>query len=181
VQGTRESYEGYGIGGAHVSSAPFRKTKKYSHEGGISTPLIVNWPAGLPAKTRGKLTHDVCHFIDIMPTCVDLAGARFPREWNGSRALPPEGVSLKPALESKSLRRKNPVFWEHEGHRAVRDGKWKLVASFNEPWELYDMEADRVESHDLAKAEPGKVRRLTAKYEDWAKRAGVKPWPMPLK
>jgi arylsulfatase A-like enzyme len=59
----------------------------------------------------------------------------------------------------------------------VRDGKWKLVSNFNEPWELYDLEADRTELNDLAAAQPGHARELTAKYEAWATRVGVKPWP----
>jgi arylsulfatase len=179
VLGTRESYEGYGIGGAHVSSGPFRKTKKYSHEGGISTPLIISWPAGITGKAQGAIVRDPAHFIDIMPTCLDLAGAKFPSELNGHKTLRPEGISLKRSFNLKPLARRGPIFWEHEGHRAVRDGKWKLVASHNDPWELYDMEKDRSESNDLAKVQESKTRELIKLYDGWAKRAGVKPWPGP--
>jgi arylsulfatase len=178
VLGTRESYKGYGPAGAHVSSSPFRKTKKFSHEGGIATPLIMSWPDGLADKAHGRLVRDISHFIDILPTCLDLAGPKFPAQWNGPVTLPPEGVSLVPALRLKRISRTQPVFWEHEGHRAVRDGKWKLVASFNDPWELYDMQADRMELEDLAKSRPAKAKELAAQYDAWAARAGVKPWPV---
>lgn len=178
VLGTRESYKGYGPAGAHVSSSPFRKTKKFSHEGGIATPLIVSWPIGIAKLAQGRLVRDISHFIDIMPTCLDLAGATFPAQWNGRVTLPPEGVALAPALRLKRISRKQPVFWEHEGHRAIRDGKWKLVASFNEPWELYDMEADRMELQDVSKSRPAKAKELAAKYDAWAARAGVNPWPV---
>jgi len=177
VPGSRESYEGYGLAGAHVSCSPFRKTKKFSHEGGIASPFIVKWPAGISAKAQDSLDSDIIHLMDIMPTCLDLAKAGFPKNWEGRRTIPPEGVSLKPAFTRKQISRKSPHFWEHEGHRAVRDGKWKLVASFGDPWELYDMEADRVELSNLVQTYPDKARELEKKYDSWAKRTGVKPWP----
>ncbi|HWI58163.1 MAG TPA: arylsulfatase [Bacillota bacterium] len=179
VLGSRESFRGYGIGGAHVSSSPFRKTKKFTHEGGIAAPLIVRWPAGLAPGLSGKLNHSISHFIDLMPTCLELADASLPKQWNGAPTLPPEGISLAPLFQpGQTLTRSQPLFWEHEGQRAIRSGKWKLVASFNEPWELYDMEADRVELNNLAQAQPEIARKLVGQYETWAERAGVKPWPV---
>jgi arylsulfatase len=178
VSGTRESYEGYGLAGAHVSSGPFRKTKRFTHEGGISAPLIARWPAGIDRSLRGKLTHAVAHLIDILPTCLDVADARFPERWNGAAPMPPEGIRLTPLFRGVDVARPGPIFWEHEGGRAVRSGKWKLVASFDEPWELYDMEADRTESTDLAKTLPDIARDLSERYDAWAARAGVKPWPV---
>lgn len=177
VLGARESYKGYGPAGAHVSSSPFRKTKKFTHEGGIAGPLIVYWPAGIAPVMRGKLTPAVSHLIDLLPTCLDMAGASFPKRFNGADTLPPEGVSLKPLFDpAGTWSRPAPLFWEHEGQKAIRDGQWKLVASFNEPWELYDMEADRTEANDLAKTQPQRAQALAARYEDWARRVGVKPW-----
>jgi arylsulfatase A-like enzyme len=181
VLGTRESYEGYGINGAHVSSGPFRKTKKFTHEGGIATPLIVRWPNGIPASQNGKLVHEIGHLMDFMPTFMQLSGAKFPKQWNGARTQSPEGIDLSAAFRGEDASRTKPLFWEHEGQRAVRDGKWKLVASFNEPWELHDMDADRTEVKDLAKAHPEIVQRLEGEYDAWAKRVGVKPWPAPKK
>ncbi|RYD83876.1 MAG: arylsulfatase [Verrucomicrobiaceae bacterium] len=174
--GSRDSFEGYAIDGAHVSSAPFRKTKKFSHEGGISTPLIASWPAGIVEAHNGKLVTEPGHVIDLMATCLELAGAQLPAEWKGSKSTPLEGISLTPTFTGGSLQRQHPLYWEHEGHRAVRVGNWKLVASFNQPWELYDLETDRTEMNDLAASSPNTVRRLSTEYDMWAKRAGVLPW-----
>jgi arylsulfatase len=174
--GSRDSYEGYAIDGAHVSSAPFRKTKKFSHEGGIATPMIAYWPAGIAESRHGKLVRDPGHVIDIMATCLDLAGAQLPTEWDDAKTAPAEGISIAPTFEGAPLERSRPLFWEHEGHRAVRDGNWKLVASFDQPWELYDLAADRTELNDLAAATPDVVKRLTAAYDEWTKRVGVLPW-----
>jgi len=92
-----------------------------------------------------------------MATCVDLAGAAYPAEFNGKKIQPPEGRSLRPAFEGQRIERE-AIFWEHEGNRAVRAGKWKLVArNPNGPWELYDMEKDRTEMRDLAAAQPERV------------------------
>jgi arylsulfatase A-like enzyme len=170
--GTRESYEGYGVRGAHVSSAPMRLQKQTVHEGGIATPLIACW-AG---RIQPGITREVGFLPDIMATCLEIAGAEFPKTFADRGTLPPEGVSLLPALEGKPLPSR-ALFFEHEGHRAVRQGKWKLVARHLDPWELYDMDADRTELRDLAAAQPEKVTELTELYEKWAARAGVKPWP----
>jgi arylsulfatase A-like enzyme len=174
--GSREHYEGYAIDGAHVSSAPFRKTKKFSHEGGISSPLIAYWPAGIPAARNGQWVTAPSHIIDIMATCLEIAGATLPPAWNGGRPTAVQGVSLAPTFAGRTLERAEPLFWEHEGHRAVRDGDWKLVASFNEPWELYNLATDRTEMTNLAGTHPEIAQRLSALYTSWAARAGVKPW-----
>lgn len=174
--GSRDHYEGYAIDGAHVSSAPFRKTKKFMHEGGISSPLIAYWPAGIPAGRAGKWSADTGHVIDIMATCLDLAGASWPAQWKGSAPVPVQGVSLAPTFTGAKLQRPHPLYWEHEGHRAVRDGEWKLVATFGEPWELYNLATDRTEMNNLANVRPDVLQTLVGKYEAWAKSAGVMPW-----
>jgi arylsulfatase A-like enzyme len=171
MPGGPDTYVAYGPGWANVSNTPFREYKHWVHEGGISTPLIAHWPKGIPAARNGGLVKDPGHLIDIMATCLDLSGAKYPAD-----KLPPEGVSLRPAFEGKPLERKQPIFWEHEGNNALRDGKWKLVAKQGKPWELYDMETDRVELYDLAAREPDKVKELAAQWDAWAKRAGVRPW-----
>lgn len=173
MPGPEDTYISYGIDWANVSNTPFREYKHFVHEGGIATPLIVHWPAGL--KRQGDLEHTPGHVIDLMATCVDLAKAQYPTEFNGNRIIPMEGVSLVPLFEGRPLQRKTPLFWEHEGNRAVRDGKWKLVAKENKPWELYDMEADRTEMNDLAAQHPEIVARLAAAWEAWAARANVLP------
>ena len=84
-----------------------------------------------------------------------------------------------PALAGKPLDRKNPIYFEHEGNRAIRDGKWKLVMKLKGPWELYDIEADRTEQHDLSTERPDLAKEMAAEWEAWAERADVDPWPGP--
>ncbi|MEO7298722.1 MAG: arylsulfatase [Verrucomicrobiota bacterium] len=175
MPGPEDTYMGYGRNWANVSNTPFREYKHWVHEGGIATPLIVHWPKGIPKSREGKLETQPGHLIDIMATCVALSGANYPKELRGEKIKPLEGVSLLPAFEGKNLQRKNPLFWEHESNRAVRDGKWKLVAKADEPWELYDMEKDRTEMHDLAAKNTGKVEELAAKWDAWAARSQVLP------
>ena len=175
MPGPEDTYVAYGEGWANVSNTPFREYKHWVHEGGISTPLIAHWPKEISSKQSGKLESQPGHLIDIMATCVDVAGVNYPKEFRGEKIKPREGVSLQPAFKGKSVQRKEPIFWEHEENRAVRDGKWKLVSKANQPWELYDMESDRTEMHDLAEKQPKKVQELAVKWDEWAKRADVLP------
>lgn len=184
MPGPPETEIGYGRNWANVSNTPFREYKHYVHEGGISTPLVAHWPAGIAkegdsfrATGEGSLHDAPSHLIDIMATALDLAGASYPAEFNGNEILPVEGVSLRPALEGRELGRDEPIFFEHEGNRAVRDGKWKLVAKgVSSPWELYDMEADRTEMHNLIGEKPELAATMIAQYDAWAERAGVVPF-----
>ena len=175
MPGPEDTYIAYGENWANVSNTPFRYYKHFVHEGGISTPLIAHWPAGIPRK--GAMEQQPGHLIDIMATCVELSGATYPREYGGNTITPLEGRSLTPAFEGKPIPRE-AIFWEHEGNRAVRAGQWKLVArNPNGPWELYDMEKDRTEMHDLAAAQPERVKAMTEQWEAWARRAHAIPWP----
>ncbi len=90
-----------------------------------------------------------------------------------------EGVSLRPAFSGEPLNRKRPIFWEHEGNKAIRDGKWKLVQKWRGPWELYDMEADRTELHNVIADHPDVAARLQAAWKEWEQRAYADPWPGP--
>jgi arylsulfatase A-like enzyme len=175
MPGPADTYIAYGKGWANVSNTPFREYKHWTHEGGISTPLIVHWPKGIPAGRRNQLAQSPGHLIDLMATAIDVSGAKYPTEVNGQKIHPMEGVSLRPVLTGKPLNRPQPIFWEHEGNRAVRNGQWKLVAKENQPWELYDIDADRTEMNDLAAKNPDKVKELAAKWEAWAVRAKVSP------
>jgi arylsulfatase len=168
------SFPSYGSAWANASNTPWRMYKHYSHEGGISTPLIVHWPAGVKAK--GEFRPQMGHLIDLMATCVDVAGARYPGELDGEKILPMEGLSLLPAFANRPLPR-DFLAWEHEGNRAIREGRWKLVSLANAPWELYDMDSDRVEMNDLAEREPERVKAMAAKWEAWANRTHVLPRP----
>lgn len=175
LPGPADTYIAYGRAWANVSNTPFREYKHWTHEGGISTPLIVHWPQAIPARQRNQLVQSPGHLIDLMATSVDVGGARYPREVNGQKIHGMEGVSLRPALTGKTLRRAQPIFWEHEGNRALREGKWKLVAKENQAWELYDIAADRTEMNNLAAKHPEKVKELAAKWNAWAARANVLP------
>jgi arylsulfatase A-like enzyme len=160
---------------ATLENTPFRRYKHFNHEGGISTPLIVHWPEGFKAK--GELRSEPGHLVDIMATVAEVGGAVYPKEFNGHPITPLEGKSLVPAFTGKPIQR-DAIFWEHEGNAAVRQGDWKLVRKGGKgAWELYHLKADRTELHDLASAQPGKVKELQAKWEAWAKRAQVLPGP----
>jgi arylsulfatase A-like enzyme len=114
-----------------------------------------------------------------MPTVCELTGAKYPKEYKGHEIQPEEGTSLVPAIAGKPLNRKQPIFFVHEGNRAIRDGKWKLVMKYKGPWELYDMEADRTERHNLVADKPDVAKDLTARWDAWAKRADVDEWTGP--
>src|SRR5688500_6044014 len=151
MPGGDNTFIAYGRNWANVSNTPFREYKHYVHEGGISTPLVAHWPKGIAPQRIGELEKQPGHLVDLMATCLELADAPFPREFNGKPTTPLQGVSLAPLFRGQPVARPAPIFFEHEGNRAVRDGKWKLVAKGEKsPWELYDIQADRSEMHDLA-------------------------------
>ncbi len=176
--GTRESFDSYEYPWANVSNTPFRMFKHWVHEGGISTPFIACYPGMIPG---GRLYHQPGHIIDIMPTLIDISGGIYPEEFNGRDILPMEGVSLLPAFSGKDTERPNPLFWEHEGNRAVRDGDWKLVSEYDyskkefNPWELYNLREDRSELDDLSFDYPEVRDELIREYEAWTARSGVVP------
>lgn len=173
MPGPEDTYQSCGIAWANAGNTPFRLYKHWVHEGGIATPLIVSWPAVI---TRGGgLTRQIGHVIDVMPTCIEAAKIRYPVHHRGYTLKPLEGKSLLPVFGGKTLRR-GPIFWEHEGNRAVREGKWKLVSRHPGRWELYDLEADRTELNDLAAKFPILVEDLSRSYAAWAKRSNVEQW-----
>ncbi len=162
---------------AFVENTPFRLFKHYNHEGGVASPFIAHWPAGI--KT-GRLVHQPAHLIDIMATCVDVSEAEYPKVFKDKPITPMEGISLKPFLVSPSPPPlvSRTLFWEHEGNAAVRVGDDKLVRlGRNGAWELYDMKTDRAELHDLTAKQPDKAKALASQWEAWAERAHVKPYP----
>jgi arylsulfatase len=151
---------------ANVSNTPFRYFKNYSHEGGICTPLIAYWPDGI----EGGSTSDFCgHFIDIMPTLAEIAGAEYPCTFKGDSITPAQGLSLLPVFKGEQSHRKSTLYWEWQHGKAIREGRWKIV-TFGEDaaWELYDMETDLTETRDLAASHPEIVRDLSGKWESWS-------------
>ena len=173
LPGPANVMQSYGLSWANLSNTPHREFKHFVHEGGISTPLIAHWPAAIALK--GELRQQPGHLIDIMATCVDVAGAKYPAEREGMRVPPMEGKSLRPAFANKAIDR-DALYWEHEGNRAIRKDNWKLVAKgAAAAWELYDLASDRIESVNLAAKHPDKVKLLAEAWETWARRAKVLP------
>ena len=166
------TFHSVGSGWANASNTPWRLYKHFNHEGGIASPGIIHWPAGLKVE-GGTIIHSPAHIIDLMPTAIDVSGA----DYDGALTLP--GTSLASQINKGFKRR--ALYFEHQGNRAVRHGRWKLVAFDDQPWELYDFTVDRTEMNDLADQYTERVRRISAKWERWGSRNFVTPLPADLK
>jgi arylsulfatase len=169
--GGADSFTSYRRPWANASNTPLRWWKQIVHEGGISTPLIA-WNPRL-VKGGNRIVHTPGHLIDIMPTLLDLAGGEYPKARKGKPIQPMEGRSLRPALEGRNLAPHAELAWEHQGHRAVRHGDWKLVARNRQPWELYHLGDDRTELKDRMHTEPARAKELEGAWKKWADRCGV--------
>ena len=161
--GSAASYLCLGPGFSSVSNTPFRRHKSWVHEGGISTPLIVHWTAGIAA--RGELRDTPAHVIDIVPTVLELAKLTKPASANGKPVPPAPGKSLVPAFANNITIPRENLWWLHDGHRALRSGDWKIVAPKGQPWELYDLKTDRAEQHNLAEKMPDKTADLARQWQ----------------
>ncbi|MCB1230834.1 MAG: arylsulfatase [Verrucomicrobiae bacterium] len=160
------TFHSFGSGWANASNTPWRLYKHFNHEGGINSPCIIHWPAGLDAKLAGTLHDQPAHIIDLMPTFAQLAEAPFEGP----------GVSLVDQIASAEASPRT-LFFEHEGNRAVREGDWKLVALRDQAWELYDFSGTRTEMIDVSDEHPEIVSRLSAAWDRWAEQNQVTPLP----
>lgn len=158
-----------GVAWAGAINAPFRYWKKESYEGGNCTPFIVHWPDGLKGK-ENTLNQGVGHVIDILPTCMELAGADYPADVNGYKTTPIEGNSIIPLLNEEITTTHDTLFWEHEGGKALRIGDWKISALSRGEWELFNMAEDRTETNNLAEEMPEKVKEMDAVWKKEYKR-----------
>lgn len=176
--GNAQPAQSYRTNWANVSNTPFRMYKHYNHEGGISTPMIMHWPEKI--KSQGKITQQVGHVIDLMPTILEVAEVEYPSEFNGKPIHKFQGKSLLKNINGNVFDRE-PIFFEHEANRAVIKGDWKLVsvgtrkAPYTNPWELYNLSVDRTEMNNLVDQEPEKAKELQVLWETWAKENHVYP------
>jgi arylsulfatase len=168
--GSPQSFTAYGHGFANASNTPLRRYKAELYEGGIASPLIARYPKLIRANT---IHRSVGHIMDLMPTCLELAGASPDKSGTSDATVSMEGQSLLPVFRGGTPRRDTPLFWEHLGRRAVRDGHWKLVAPRDEPWELYHLADDPTELVNLAEEHPERVNKLASNYAMWAEAHGV--------
>lgn len=183
--GGAETFGSYGVKWANLSNAPFRRHKSWMHEGGISAPFIAYWPNSI--EDEGALRHTPTHLVDLMATFLDVTGAKYPSYRKGLAVHQFQGKSLLPVFDSDTLANR-ALCWEHEGNRAIRKGKWKLVSEYpgtwatvrkyenKGRWELYDMEVDRTETKDLARKYPKLVKQLSDEWSRWAHNNFVIDW-----
>jgi arylsulfatase len=162
-KGSSASFLCLGPGWSSAANTPMRRHKTWVHEGGISTPLIAHWPAGIRA--RGELRHRPGHLVDILPTLLELSGAEKPAELGGAPVPQAPGHTLVGTFAKDDPELLGYLWWQHEGHRAIRSGNWKLVSLKGGDWELYDLSRDRGESHNLAQSMPDRVEEMSALWE----------------
>lgn len=171
--GTTGSNESQSKNWSYLSNTPFRGFKDYLFEGGINSPFIAWYPGKIK---QGRIARGSGHIVDIAPTLYQLAGAKYPRQYNNVQPFALPGVSLLPVLlDNKNVvDRKEPLFWERAGNRAVRWGQWKLVSHWpSYAWELYDLSKDKAESENVARNNHEVVSRLSTAYFQWTKNNGV--------
>ncbi len=157
--GTGATFLSLGAGWSTMANTPHRRHKTWVHEGGISTPFIMHWPQGIAAKDEFRKAP--AHVVDLLPTFLEVAGQKF----NTPDAPPLPGVSLQPMFAKESLIKREPIWWLHEGNKALRDGQWKLVSNKDGAWELYDLSADETETKNLAKDHSERAKSMAAAWQ----------------
>jgi arylsulfatase len=166
---------------ASYSNTPLRKYKIFVHEGGIASPFIAHWPAGI--SERGAIYDgQIFHLVDVMPTLCEVAEADYPASREGREIPPMQGISMMPYLVGAIPREapKRTLYWQHETNAAIREGDWKLVTEYDRSeisWELYNLAADRSETEDLVKEHPDIADRLKRSWRRWAEETHVVPYP----
>lgn len=179
LPGPQTSYASVGAAWANVANTPFRFWKAKMYEGGICTPMIAHWPKGINKKQRGTINTEMAHIVDIMATCLELGQTTAPQTYKGREMLPPEGISLASVLAQGTRNGHEGLGFEHFNERAYMDAQgWKIVRPGKQaPWELYDLNTDRTEMHNLANKHPQRLAAMIQKYDAWAERCLVVPAP----
>lgn len=179
--GGPNTYQSYGSGWANLGNTPFRMYKHFTHEGGLSSPLIAHWPQGI--STGDRWIRDPTHVMDIMPTILEVSNSKYPLAREGNKVHRLSGTSLFPLFEGHTLEPRG-IGFDHQGAHALRRGNWKAVWSKRMPeeirWELYNLANDRCEMHDLANSEPQILADMVKEWERWAHEVGV-IWEPPQK
>lgn len=172
MPGPETSYASVGAKWANAANTPFRLWKAKSYEGGIYTPMISHWP-------KGSITTQMGHVMDIMATCLDISGTKYPTEYNGHKVIPLAGQSLDPMFKTGVRKGHNELCFEHFNEKALIDASgWKIVWPNNrKSWELYNLNEDRSEMYNLAEQYPDKVKDMVVRYEEWEKDYMVVPRP----
>ncbi len=164
--GGPDSHSNFPHGWAMNSNTPLKRYKQNTHGGGIRDPLVMAWPQGIGA--RGELRHGFCHARDLLPTLLDLCGVTPPETLAGVAQQPITGQSLRATLaDPEASGHTKPQIFEMFGHRGIWHEGWKAVA-WHAPgtpfaadrWELYHLEKDFAENHDLAAQEPERLAKL---------------------
>jgi len=171
MPGPKESYQTVGPPWGNACNTPFKRYKTWMHEGGISTPMIAHWPRVIKANSISRV---VGHINDILPTCLEIAGGKYPSRFNGHDILPNEGISLLPIYQGRKRSPHEYLFFEYRANRAVRFGSMKLVWDHTtRNWELYNIKDDRTEMINLAGQHPELVDQLSMRWIDWARKTNV--------
>jgi arylsulfatase len=176
VPGGKGSAVSYDYPWANVSSTPFRFFKRWSYEGGINVPMIVRYPG---VTEKGKICNATAHVMDILPTCLDYAGARYPAQLDGQPLNAMDGRSMRGVLAGQQRATHASLCWEHYGNRAIRKGDWKLVFNSDpgtQEWELYNLANDRTEMHNVIEQNRAMADALAAEYDGWMKDYKVIPF-----
>ncbi len=160
---------------ADLSNSPYRNYKQFTHLGGVSSPLIIHWPAQISGDDAGVLLRDACHINDLLPTCLAAAELNYPPEFHGKAVSSPDGSSLLATFTGEAMPQRT-FYWEHQSSRAIQQGGWRLVSlRESSPWELYNLANDPFEQDDLSKTEPDRVNELSTQWQEWAKSNKVLP------
>jgi arylsulfatase A-like enzyme len=176
MPGPQNVFASIGPRWANVANTPYQHAKAQSYEGGVRTPLIAYWPSHI--KSKGGFTDQMGHVMDIMPTVLELSGARYPETYAGRKITPFTGASLLPAFEQKGNKQERALYNEHFKARYIRDAEWKLVSLANDTtWHLYNINQDETELNDLSSQHPDIVKKLSAKWQQWANEHQVFPKP----
>ncbi len=169
MPGPEQTWQSYGYGWANASNTPLRQFKQFSHQGGVRVPMIVHWPKVI--KEGGKTTDQLAHVIDLLPTALDAAGIAYPKTIKDRTISPADGRSMLPIFQGKIRAGHETLYFKFAQGRAIRHGKWKLVAAGRNPWELYDIDSDPTELNNLAAENPELVNKLSAMWTTWLKRS----------